>query len=36
MEIKSAIGWFKMNDMIVNSDKSQAMIMSCDKKRRQI
>ena len=33
---KSAIGWFKMNDMIVNPDKFQVMIMSCDKKRKQI
>ena len=35
-ESKSAIDWFKMNDMIVNSDKFQAMIISCDKKRKQI
>ena len=33
---KSAIGWFKMNDMIVNPDKFQAIIMSCDRKRKQI
>ena len=32
MESKSAIGWFKINDMIVNPDKLQAMIVSCDKK----
>ena len=31
-ESKSAIDWFKMNDMIVNPGKFQAMIMSCDKK----
>ena len=35
-EGKSAIDWFKMNDMIVNSDNFQAMIKSCDKKRKQI
>ena len=35
-ESKSAIGWFKTNDMIVNLDKFQAMIMTCDKKRKQI
>ena len=35
-ESKSAIGWFKMNDMIVNLDKFQPMIMICDKKRKQI
>ena len=28
-ESKSAIGWFKMNDMIVNPDKIQTMIISC-------
>ena len=27
-ESKSAIDWFKMNDMIVNPDRSQAMIRS--------
>ena len=32
-ESKSVIGWFKMNDMIVNPDKLQGMIMSCDKKK---
>ena len=35
-ESKSAIGWFKMNDMIVNPDKFQPMILICDKKRKQI
>ena len=25
-----------MNDMIANPDKFQAMIMSCDKKRKQM
>ena len=35
-ESKSAIGLFKMNDMIVNLDKFQPMIMICDKKRKQI
>ena len=35
-ESKSAIGWFKMNDMIINPDKFKAMIMSCDKYRKQI
>ena len=33
---KIAIDWFEMNDIIVNLDKFQAMIMSCDKKRKQI
>ena len=32
-ERKSAIDWFKMNDMIVNADKFQAMITSSDKKK---
>ena len=32
---KSAIDWFKMNNMIVNPDKFQAMIMSCDKKENK-
>ena len=31
-ESKSAIDWFKMNDMIVNPDKFQAMILHPDKK----
>ena len=31
-ESKSTIGWFKINDVIVNPDKFQPMIMSCDKK----
>ena len=31
----STIDWFKMNDMIVNPDKFQAMIMSCDKKENK-
>ena len=34
-ESKSAIDWFRTNDVIVNLDKFQAMIMSCDKKRKQ-
>ena len=34
-ESKSAIDWFKMNDMIVNPDKFQAMIMSRDKKENK-
>ena len=34
-ERKSAIDWFKMNDMIVNADKFQAMITSSDKKKRE-
>ena len=29
-ESKSAIDWFKLNDMIVNPNKFQAMIMRCD------
>ena len=33
-ESKSAIDWFKMNSMILNPDKFQAMIMNCDKKRK--
>ena len=32
---KSAIVWFKMNYMIVNPDKFQAMIVSCDKKENK-
>ena len=35
-ESKSAIDWFKMNDMIVNLDKFQPMIMICGKMRKQI
>ena len=35
-ESKSAIDWFKMNDMIVNPDKFQPMIMICGKMRKQI
>ena len=35
-ESKSAIDWFKMNDMIVNPDKSHTMIKNCDRKRKQI
>ena len=34
-ESKSAIDWFKMNDVIANSDKFQGMIMSCDKKENK-
>ena len=34
-ESKSAIDWFKMNDMIVNLDKFQAMILSFDKKEKK-
>ena len=34
-ESTSAIDWFRTNDVIVNLDKFQAMIMSCDKKRKQ-
>ena len=34
-ESKSVIDWFKMN-MIVNRDKFQTMITSCDEKRKQI
>ena len=33
-ESKSAIDWFK-NDMIVNPNKFQAMVMSCDKKEKK-
>ena len=36
MESKSATGWFKNNDIIVNPDKFQAMIISCDKKKKKI
>ena len=35
-EKKSAIDWLKVNDIIVNPDKLLAMIMSSDKKRKQI
>ena len=35
-ESKSAITWFKVNDMMVNPDKLQPMIMICDNKRKQI
>ena len=34
-ESKSATDWFKINDMIVNPDKSQAMILSSDKKEKK-
>ena len=34
-ESKSAIDWFKMNDMIVNRDKFQAMILRPDKKENK-
>ena len=34
-EGKSAIDWFKMNNMIVNPDKFRVMIMSCDKKEKK-
>ena len=29
---KTVIDWFKINDVIVNPGKFQAMIMSCNKK----
>ena len=32
---KSAIDWFKMDHIVVNPDKSQAMIMSSDKKENK-
>ena len=35
-ESKSAIGWFKMNDVMVNPDKFKTMIISCDKKIKQL
>ena len=35
-ESNSAIDWFKMSDMIVNSNKLQAIIMSCDKKENKL
>ena len=34
-ESKSAIHWFKINDMIVNPDKFQTMILSFDKKEKK-
>ena len=34
-ESKTAIDWFKMNDMIVNPEKFQAMILSSDKKENK-
>ena len=34
-ETKSATDWFKINDMIVNPDKFQAMIISYDKKENK-
>ena len=34
-ESKSDNDWFKMNDMIVNPNKFQEMIMSCDKKENK-
>ena len=34
-ESKSAFEWFEINDMIVNPDKFQAMISSCDKKENK-
>ena len=34
-ESKSAIDWFKINDMIVYPDKFQAMILSSDKKEKK-
>ena len=34
-ESKSAIDWFKINDMIVNLDKFQAMILSFDNKEKK-
>ena len=33
--LKTFIDWFEMNDMIVNPEKFQAMIMSCDKKEHK-
>ena len=35
-ENKSAIDWFQMTDVIVNSDKFQVIIMSCVKKENKI
>ena len=34
-ESKSAIDWFEINNMILNTDKSQAMILSSDKKENK-
>ena len=34
-ESKPAIDWFKTNDTIVNPDKFQAMVLSCDKKENK-
>ena len=34
-ESKSAIDWFEINNMIVNSNKFQAMILSSDKKEKK-
>ena len=34
-ESKSATDWFKITDMIVNPDKFQVMVMSCDKKENK-
>ena len=31
-EHKSTIDWFKNNNVIVNLDKFQAMVLSCEKK----
>ena len=36
MESKSATGWFKINYIIVNRNRFEAMIMSCDKKKKNI
>ena len=36
MKTKSVSDWFKMNDKIVNPDKLQAMIISCDKKKENM
>ena len=33
-ESRSDIDWFKMSDMIVNPEKIQAIIISCDIKRK--
>ena len=35
LQSKSAIDWIKINDMIVNPDKFQAMILSSDKKDKK-
>ena len=34
-ESKSAVDWFEINNMIVNTDKFQAMILSSDKKENK-